>query len=532
MVDYANWSYWNRNYASWKELDEDWDTLEEYTLPQDLSNREAVAKEKRALWLEREKMIKDFFHDETANGKRGHSLTRVEREARLQKVKDFIRQTRLVTQNPPELMRLPIQPDCDPLDVLRDRTEYDERLTVPIEQLLMAAGDQTLAEYFAQETEAGRRFILGKKFYRCPNFYWIQTQQKTTGKNSRSDAMWVGPFECGKILSAFSDWTHRRRGGKGPKNAWDCISCYADWMGKRHGQHSAFLCTYTTVPCLILDAPPEDLLRRWTEERVEFYKRIEPSAPLRDERPVVPRGSMPTQVQFTGEASDKVWAVLLSDLDYQSWRQLEGEHRESSDAFSILTQCQSGTGSMFRTVEETPEGRDAIKFATENTDQGLRLNKDVITPESAKMTWMKGYEVQPGEKIAAKRPVDEVMHEIAGSATPSQGLMEDIDMPALEAQSALWPKPPAVSSTPLDALDEDPMKRRKLVSDERTTYDERLTIPVETMLTGRTSNTKKRSQQLRDQVELLKEYQQGQSKNQWFSSFLVCGPLVQERAGL
>ena len=223
---------------------------------------------------------------------------------------------------------------------------------------MLEYGCEELHQYFDKTTAGGRRYIMGKLFYRCPGFFWVQTKWKTGGRNARSDANWVGPFECGKILNSFSDWNHRHKDGGQRKNAWDCRSCYTDWMGKQFGQYSVFLYTYEVILCLILDAPPDELMTKWRRQRVEFYKRVEPSMPCRDERPTVPRGMKLTQIQFTGEVSNRVWGVLLSDLDYAAWHSLEAKHEQDTASLRLDLLTELNTGARFHTVEGTTEGHD------------------------------------------------------------------------------------------------------------------------------------------------------------------------------
>ena len=78
---------------------------------------------------------------------------------------------------------------------------------------------------------------------------------------------------------------------------------------------------------LVLDEPPERLYNRWVKDRIEFYKRLEPTAPLRD----VPLKVDPNPVhrfRFSvsnglGNVSDAIWSVVLANPEKAG---LEGIH--------------------------------------------------------------------------------------------------------------------------------------------------------------------------------------------------------------
>ena len=58
----------------------------------------------------------------------------------------------------------------------------------------------------------------------------------------------------------------------------------------------------------MLDEPPDGLYNRWVKERLEYYRRVEPSAPLRDVSIVdqkVPRFRFGQTTQ-TGHVSDDI----------------------------------------------------------------------------------------------------------------------------------------------------------------------------------------------------------------------------------
>ena len=78
---------------------------------------------------------------------------------------------------------------------------------------------------------------------------------------------------------------------------------------------------------MVLDEPPERLYNRWVKDRIEFYKRLEPTAPLRD----VPLKVDPNPVHRLrlsisnglGQVSDAIWNIVLANPEKAG---LEGIH--------------------------------------------------------------------------------------------------------------------------------------------------------------------------------------------------------------
>ena len=85
-----------------------------------------------------------------------------------------------------------------------------------------------------------------------------------------------------------------------------------------------------------MDEPPEQLYNQWIRDRMEFYKRVEPTEPPRDERLVFGDASAP-RMRFSssnglGDVSTALWAVILATRRSQGWRPstrwiLKGESR-------------------------------------------------------------------------------------------------------------------------------------------------------------------------------------------------------------
>ena len=56
-----------------------------------------------------------------------------------------------------------------------------------------------------------------------------------------------------------------------------------------------------------MDEPPEQLYNQWIRDRMEFYKRVEPTEPPRDERLVL------SSSNGLGDVSTALWSVILSN---------------------------------------------------------------------------------------------------------------------------------------------------------------------------------------------------------------------------
>ena len=75
----------------------------------------------------------------------------------------------------------------------------------------------------------------------------------------------------------------------------------------------------------MLDEPPDGLYNRWVKERLEFYRRVEPSAPLRDVSVVdqkVPRFRFGNTTQ-TGHVSDAIWELILRNPEAAALKRID-----------------------------------------------------------------------------------------------------------------------------------------------------------------------------------------------------------------
>jgi hypothetical protein len=181
----------------------------------------------------------------------------------------------------------------------------------------------------------------------------------------------------------------------------------------KQGQWAVMIYTMFKVLNLILDQPPQDLLNNWERTRAKLYRKVEPKAPLRDERPIYPRNAKLTTVQFTGEASDRVWQILLADLDQDKHQELEQEAQALFGGdLSMVTQVEAGT--RYHTIGDTEQGRKAIQKCMINTPTGPQLDPAKITLEGPKRAWLK--ELGPDDPVQTSAPLTQVVESVAAAA--------------------------------------------------------------------------------------------------------------------
>ena len=93
-------------------------------------------------------------------------------------------------------------------------------------------------------------------------------------------------------------------------------------MKGRHGTRMVQVVTETWKLQMILDEPPQDLENAWRAERVQYYQRVEPTEAPRDVEPCMPRsGRNEKALRLEGEASDRMWQLLLDDDEINSLKE-------------------------------------------------------------------------------------------------------------------------------------------------------------------------------------------------------------------
>ena len=83
-------------------------------------------------------------------------------------------------------------------------------------------------------------------------------------------------MECGLVLSSVGTHPEDKRGDPGGLH----VQVY--WRAGGGGSRLLQIRAGKAILQLVLDEPPEGLYNRWVKERLEYYRRVEPSAPLRD----------------------------------------------------------------------------------------------------------------------------------------------------------------------------------------------------------------------------------------------------------
>lgn len=76
----------------------------------------------------------------------------------------------------------------------------------------------------------------------------------------------------------------------------------------------------------MLDEPPTKLYNDWVKDRIEFYKRVEPTAPPRDNSLNVDP-DLSTRLRFSkannlATVSDMIWAVVLSNPEVKGLKKI------------------------------------------------------------------------------------------------------------------------------------------------------------------------------------------------------------------
>ena len=129
-------------------------------------------------------------------------------------------------------------------------------------------------------------------------------------------AFW-GRMEFGLVLSSVSPWEMVQKEKGVTRGGYCCKWCKGFWKGKMGSSRFLQITSGNVVLQMVLDEPPERLYNRWVKDRIEFYKRLEPTAPLRD----VPLKVDPNPVHrlsFSisnglGNVSDAIWNIVLAN---------------------------------------------------------------------------------------------------------------------------------------------------------------------------------------------------------------------------
>ena len=147
-------------------------------------------------------------------------------------------------------------------------------------------------------TPPSRRTVVGKD-YRKKN-YPVEMKH----------VLWAH-MECGLVLSSVTPW--------------ELIHCKGYWRAGGGGTRLLQIRAGKAILQLVLDEPPEGLYNRWVKERLEYYRRVEPSAPLRDVSIVdqkVPRFRF-SQTTQTDHVSNAIWELILRNLEAAALKRID-----------------------------------------------------------------------------------------------------------------------------------------------------------------------------------------------------------------
>ena len=104
-----------------------------------------------------------------------------------------------------------------------------------------------------------------------------------------------------------------------------CKYCKGYWRAGGGGARLLQIRAGKAILQLVLDEPPEGLYNRWVKERLEYYRRVEPSAPLRDVSVVdqkVPRFRFSHTTQ-TGHVSNAIWELILRNPEAAALKRID-----------------------------------------------------------------------------------------------------------------------------------------------------------------------------------------------------------------
>ena len=189
--------------------------------------------------------------------------------------------------------------------------------------------------------------------------------KKKQFKDKNSHVFW-GRLECGLILSSISPWDVVTKESGVTRGGYVCKHCKGFWKSKRgsnrfvqiQGRHKGQRVSLQ----LILDEPPQALYSRWIKSRVEYYTRMEPQAPLRDECLDIDPNTVSrlrfSRVNNMEHISDLLWGIIFSNPEMDGLRQihdlaakrLAASHRwpgdddlpQQSVFWAIILFCDSG----------------------------------------------------------------------------------------------------------------------------------------------------------------------------------------------
>ena len=132
-------------------------------------------------------------------------------------------------------------------------------------------------------------------------------------------------MECGLVLSSVTPWELIPKTKGETRGGYMCKYCKGYWRAGGGGARLLQIRAGKAILQLVLDEPPEGLYNRWVKERLEYYRRVEPSAPLRDVSIVdqkVPRFRF-SQTTQTGHVSNAIWELILRNPETAALKRID-----------------------------------------------------------------------------------------------------------------------------------------------------------------------------------------------------------------
>ena len=135
-------------------------------------------------------------------------------------------------------------------------------------------------------------------------------------------------MECGLVLSSVTPWELIPKTKGETRGGYMCKYCKGYWRAGGGGTRLLQIRAGKAILQLVLDEPPEGLYNRWVKERLEYYRRVEPSAPLRDVSIVdqkVPRFRFSQTAQTGHHVSNAIWELILRNPEAAALKRIAAE---------------------------------------------------------------------------------------------------------------------------------------------------------------------------------------------------------------
>ena len=142
-------------------------------------------------------------------------------------------------------------------------------------------------------------------------------------------------------------------------------------MKGRHGTRMVQVITADWMLQIILDEPPEALEKQWRNDRIMYYKRLEPTEAPRDKSPYLPPDAKRHKaIRLEGEAANRMWELLLKDDEIN-------ELKESAEQARIMQQAMTAKGDALPTADEITDDLLKVHLSDKFMDGNRVVNAKV-----------------------------------------------------------------------------------------------------------------------------------------------------------